>query len=377
MRLESLPYADILQRIRARAQNLQFVARTNTSWTTMGFEAWLSVQPADVSGAVIVMPSKIGAEAVVPPATLKFIENFPNVDVWVAEGFRAEEYQLRNRLRAKTFPQTLVWLAKSLRCPGPRLRVVSPRHRDLALVADLIGEGLPLQALQFDLLDEGFGCMEAAGWYGWSFFLEVNARKGFLRWFPTVDHFLVDHAPPSSRRSSGVWYCRNEALVQRYRESIARHSVVNPLALPAGRVALVLTSYLAEGGFTTLEQEIAANARIVRELQHKGYGVILKQHPREEHDKYATLETEARQRGYFARLDASIGAESVLPFLRREDIVVGMLTNVLFSAQTLFRLPVYLVPGRDVGIPRREIAERSYARVMLDGLPPVWNVPAL
>ena len=95
---QCLAYESILADVRRlmATDEHRFVARVNTPWTLIGLEAWLSTQPRDVRGVVIVMPSSKRDEARVPRATSESLRKFHNVAVFVAHPFTDVTYRRRN-----------------------------------------------------------------------------------------------------------------------------------------------------------------------------------------------------------------------------------------------------------------------------------------
>jgi hypothetical protein len=365
MDLGTLPYDQIVRHVHDSASSgrLAFVARVNSPWTMHGLETWLDAfwdEPTR-EGLVIAMPSTLDGEAFVPTPTVEHLSSLRGVNLVRAAAFGQHGHSRQNARRALNFPGAALHGLWSSWRRGDPLTLISPRLSDLTFYADLVPwKHLGTRPVRFVLLDEGYGCLEAPGWVSLGFHAKNAARRVLFSKVETIEHFVVRQAHPLRR------YFIDEAVAAGYRASITRHRAPLDLARRSGdRFALLLTTYYAEIGVTTAEIERRMVADLVRLLEHQGYRILVKHHPRERAGKYDGLPEIERVR----ILDQAFGAESYYPHLAHGDVVVGFLSNALFSAQTLFGLDVFMIPGSMYGITYSEAHERIYSRVFPKGLP--------
>jgi hypothetical protein len=139
-------------------------------------------------------------------------------------------------------------------------------------------------------------------------------------------------------------------------------------------IALLATSYNAEDGCAPLADELEGVERALGLLDRAGYAIAVKQHPRERDGKYDALPA-FRRAADLRVLDEQTPIEAYFAALWAPDVVVSLLSNALFTARVLFDLPVFLMPGRESGVPFNTVSEPVYARHVPGGLPTIDALP--
>lgn len=322
------------------ASGATFVARVTSPWTQMGLEAWIDgARPRP--GVVMVMPSALGSKAGPLTPTVDHCQRLGHRVIIVSPGTPKEQ---RRRALSRALGVPDFWAGSSRR---QRVDIVGARNPDLALALDL---RMRREDCVWHVLDEGFGGAPAVGWNSRRLWAQAAARRALLRGAEVTFHHL------GNRTNLDF-----QATRARYLKVVERHSAASPMR--RGPTALLVTSYLSELGRASLEDEARGIESVAEGLRARGYTVWLKPHPRERDGKYRNAAEEL--------LDRAVPAESYLGALHASDLVVGPVSNVLYTAQVLFGLQVCFVPGVRLGAPKLTAAETSYRDWFPHGLPDV------
>lgn len=367
---DAISYPEALARIReiAAAGELEFVARVNTVWTMLGLEIWLSRRARHGvrgRGVVVAMPSTLTDPVVIPDATRRALAAHGDVELFrIAPFGDGAAYRRLNLDRARRLASVRAAVRRRM---GERpLPLVSPRHRDLGMLLDLDPRTVADRSVRFEILDEGFGGAPAVGWQSTEYQAHRALRGLFLAGAETIRHELV--------RRGGGSTTLDDDLARAYRAAVERHTQAVRFDRPPGPCAMLVTSYLSEFGWMTREDELSLCDRVVSRLDRLGYAILLKQHPREVPDKFRALPAVERARD-LRHLPKDVAAEAFLPSLGPGDAVVGLMSNVHFSARLLYGLDAYLLRGSAWGAPANDRSDRAYARLFPGGLPDFAELP--
>lgn len=357
---DALPYHHAVPLVRDGVVSgaLRMVARANTPWTLLGIEAWLDRNWRGGEGVVLLMPNAIGEVRSWPAEQTAFIARYPGLRAIRVAPFTVASHRLQNARRARNLLAAIPRLLRSPRRASlPTLHVVAPRQRDVTLLADLeLGHVLAHRSLRFHLIDEGFGDLPlslntAAKVESYSrsgpndrrhrriLKLEIALRDALerivVRHATSESHFLLSWHEASRRCVA------DERLLEAYRVVLSRYASNPPFALNGAHPrAIVLTNCLAEFNTASLEDERAMCDRVCRVLDALGYDIVLKPHPREAAGKYDTVPGVLAARNLM-KVANSDAAEKLFPHLRKQDILVGLVSNSMLTGHLLYGLTAY------------------------------------
>jgi len=372
-------YEEAVGIVRQQVKNgtLGFVVRVVSPWNVVGLVSWiedLRKSGDNRPGIVMLMPNtRVSKLLTAEDVPIRAAQANTTI-LTITHSTPAQERRRRIR-RTLKLPYLLLPRFVTSRTRPRDLHMVAPGSSDIPLLTDL---GMTMvfarYNVRFAILEEG------AADTGLGYFEDVQGalatpnqwlrnriRIGAARlWrgvralcnrgFPCRKLYLFRRDPKTEEI---VLYSE---LAEAWRGILDRSVTFNrPSSAASARYAILVTEPWSENNQMPagLEQEVIR--QIISVLDQLGFKILLKPHPREPKDKHRGI-VESRGVGQVEMLDGSVAIETMYPSLTSEDIVVGMSSQALVTANVIFGLDSYSADSLVAGNPDTGAYYRLYSR---------------